>query len=38
MGLTREEQETIINYNNAESVACIYTCNKALMRKLQKAK
>ena len=38
MGLTREEQETIINFNNAENIAYIYTCNKALIRKLQKAK
>jgi len=38
MGLTREEQETIINFNNAESTANIYTCNRGLMKKLQKAK
>lgn len=33
--LTRYEQETIINYNEAETVAGVYTHNKALRRKLE---
>lgn len=32
--LTAYEQETIINFNNGEQEASIYTCNKALMKKL----
>lgn len=28
------ERETIINYNLAEKTASVYTCNTALMRKL----
>lgn len=34
--LTALEQETIINFNNAEAGANIYTCNKALIKKLIK--
>ena len=33
--LTRYEQETIINYNEAEAVAGVYTHNKTLRRKLE---
>lgn len=36
MELNRYEQETIINYNEAEKVASIYTHNKALRRKLER--
>lgn len=32
--MTREEQETIINFNEAEPTATIYTNNAALARKL----
>lgn len=32
--LTRTEKETIINYNDAESVANIYSCNKNMIKKL----
>jgi hypothetical protein len=32
--LTKYEQETIINYNNEEKVASIYTHDRSLMRKL----
>ena len=32
--LTNYERETIINFNEAEKMASIYTCNKALIRKL----
>lgn len=34
MNYTNQELETIFNYNQAESTADIYTCDKALMRKL----
>lgn len=34
MNLPRLEQETIINYNEAEATANIYTHNGALIRKL----
>lgn len=33
--MTRLEQETIINYNEAEATATIYTHNGALIRKLE---
>jgi hypothetical protein len=36
MPLTNEEKETTINYNDAEKEARIYTCNAALMRKLDR--
>ena len=36
MKLTRYEQETVINYNEEESTASIYTHNRALRRKLEK--
>ena len=32
--LTKYEMETIINFNEEESIASIYTCSKALIRKL----
>ncbi|SHN65746.1 hypothetical protein SAMN02745247_02999 [Butyrivibrio hungatei DSM 14810] len=32
--LTKYEQETIINFNVAESDAIVFTCDKAVMRKL----
>lgn len=32
--LTKYEQETIINYNNEEKVASIFTYDKSLIRKL----
>jgi hypothetical protein len=34
--LNKYEQETIINYNNGGKEANIYTCDRALMRKLDK--
>ena len=34
--LTREETETNINYNDAEDMAQVYTCNKALIRRIEK--
>lgn len=34
--LTRYEQETIINFNETEAVAGVYTHNKALRRKLER--
>ena len=37
MRLTRQEQETIINFNQAEQVAYIYTCSKAWMRHMEKS-
>lgn len=36
MKLTRYEQETIINYNNEEKLASIFTYDKSLIRKLDK--
>ena len=36
MGLTRLEQETIILFNEEESIADVYTYNGALIRKLDK--
>jgi len=36
MRLSRYEQETIINFNQAEDVAYIYTCSKAWMQHLEK--
>ena len=36
MNLSLYEQETIINYNEAEKTAEIYTHNKALRRKLER--
>ena len=34
--LSNYERETIINYNEAEGRASVYTCNQALRRKLEK--
>lgn len=34
MNLTRYEQETIINFNEAEGTASVYTHNEALKRQL----
>lgn len=36
MRLSRVEKETIINFNDAEDTACIYTCNRRWMRQLEK--
>ncbi len=36
MKLTRYEQETIINYNEEETTASVYTHNGALSRKLER--
>ena len=36
MSISRLEQETIINFNEAEPTATIYTHNGALKRKLEK--
>lgn len=36
MNLSLYEQETVINYNEAENTASVYTHNKALHRKLDK--
>ena len=35
MSINRLEQETIINFNEAESTATVYTHNGALVRKLE---
>jgi hypothetical protein len=34
--LTKEETETTIDYNDAEKEAILYTCNKALTRKMDR--
>lgn len=34
MSLSREEQETIVNYNAAEQIATVYTRDKTVMRRL----
>lgn len=36
MSLTKYEQETILNFNEAEKEASVFTHNKALRRKLEK--
>lgn len=36
MSLTPYEQETIINYNNAESIVSLYTHHRALISKLKR--
>lgn len=36
MSLSKCEQETIINYNNEEKTASIFTYDKSLIRKLDK--
>ena len=36
MRLSRQEQETIINFNQAEDVAYIYTCSKSWIRHMEK--
>lgn len=36
MNLSRYEQETIINFNEEESTASVYTHNRTLRRKLDK--
>lgn len=36
MELSRYEQETIINYNEAEKTATVYTHNKSLRHKLER--
>lgn len=36
MNLSLYEQETIINFNEADSTASVYTHNRALIRKLDK--
>lgn len=36
MELTRYEQETILNFNEEETTASVYTHNRALIRKLSK--
>ena len=33
-GLSNEERETIISFNDGDSDGSVYTCNKALIRKL----
>ena len=35
MKLTKYEQETIINYNQEEDMAQIYTCDRNLIRKIE---
>ncbi|MCD8050140.1 MAG: hypothetical protein LUE89_00470 [Clostridiales bacterium] len=35
MTLTKQEQETIITYNEAEATANVYTHNRALRRRLE---
>lgn len=34
MKLTKYEQETIINYNQAEDMAQVYTCDKNLIQRM----
>jgi len=34
--LTKYEMETIINFNDDEATATLYTCNKAWMRKMDR--
>lgn len=34
--LTKQEMETIINFDDSSNEAIIYTCNKSIMRKLDK--
>lgn len=34
--ISNYERETIINYNNGEKVAQVYTCNEFLQKKLNK--
>lgn len=36
MNLSRYEQETVINYNNEESFASVYTRDPVIIRKLDK--
>lgn len=36
MRLSRQEQETIINFNQGDETASIYTCSKAWMRHFEK--
>lgn len=36
MQITKLEKETVINYNDAEQTASVYTFNRALQRKLDK--
>ena len=36
MRLSRQERETIINFNEAEDIANIYTCSKSWMRHMEK--
>lgn len=36
LSLTKYEQETIINYNQEEKTASVYTCDMALIRRLDK--
>ena len=35
MRLTKQEQETIVNFNQKEDIAYIYTCSKAWMNHLE---
>lgn len=36
MGLSKYEQETVINYNNGEKTATLYTADPIVMRKMDK--
>ena len=36
MRLSKQEQETIINFNQAEDIAYIYTCSRAWMSHMEK--
>ena len=36
MGLTRYEQETIVNYNNGDKLASVYTADPIVIRRLDK--
>lgn len=36
MKLSREEQETIVTYNEAEAIAAIYTHNRGLQKQLNR--
>ncbi len=36
MNLSKYERETVITFNDEENTASVYTCNKSLMKKLDK--
>ena len=36
LALTKYEMETVVNFNNAEKIATIFTCNKSLIGQLKR--